>query len=139
MNDLRTGQTSLNSRRGVRELGLLARLRREAGKSQRRLAEALCDVSGRDTATRHEVSRWERGGRVPTSWLPYLATVLNVPLDGLERVLANSLHDTVDAPGPSPQLMLSDLPPGQRSGKRTRPGEGSASKPPNISPPEHTR
>jgi transcriptional regulator with XRE-family HTH domain len=95
---------------GESEFGLhLARLRREAGKSQRRLAEALCDVSGRDTVTRHEVSRWERGGRVPTSWLPYLATVFNVPLDGLERVLANSLQNRSDAREPGPQLMLSDL------------------------------
>jgi transcriptional regulator with XRE-family HTH domain len=57
----------------------LAALRRESGKSQRRLAKLLCEVSGRDTVTRHEVSRWERGGRVPTSWLPDLATVLDAP------------------------------------------------------------
>jgi transcriptional regulator with XRE-family HTH domain len=68
----------------------LADIRRASGKSQRRLAESLCDVSGRITVTRHEVSRWERGERVPTSWLPYLATVLNVPLETLERVLANT-------------------------------------------------
>jgi tetratricopeptide (TPR) repeat protein len=55
------------------------------------------------------VSRWERGERVPTSWLPHLATVLSVPLDRLERVLANSMPDTGDAPEPSPQLALSDL------------------------------
>ncbi|GLY88609.1 helix-turn-helix domain-containing protein [Actinoallomurus iriomotensis] len=95
---------------GENEFGrYLARLRREAGKSQRRLAEALCDISGRDTVTRHEVSRWERGGRVPTSWLPHLATVLSVPLDRLERVLANSAHETDLMPEPSPQLVLSDL------------------------------
>jgi transcriptional regulator with XRE-family HTH domain len=87
----------------------LAALRRESGKSQRRLAELLCDVSGRDTVTRHEVSRWERGERVPTSWLPHLATVLGVPLDRLERVLANSLRDTGSDTEPSPQLTLSDL------------------------------
>jgi hypothetical protein len=59
--------------------------------------------------TRHEVSRWERGDRVPTSWLPHLATALGVPLDGLERVLARSARDTDGSPEPSPQLTLSDL------------------------------
>jgi transcriptional regulator with XRE-family HTH domain len=88
----------------------LSALRRESGKSQRRLAELLCDVSGRDTVTRHEVSRWERGERVPTSWLPYLATVLGVPLDRLERVLAGSIRrPSDDEPEPSAQLLLSDL------------------------------
>jgi transcriptional regulator with XRE-family HTH domain len=87
----------------------LAALRRESGKSQRRLAELLCEVSGRDTVTRHEVSRWERGEREPTSWLPHLATVLDVPLDRLERVLANSLRGASDEPEPSTQLTLSDL------------------------------
>jgi len=95
---------------GESEFGrYLARLRGKAGKSQRRLAEALCDVSGRGTVTRHEVSRWERGGRVPTSWLPHLATVLRVPLDRLERVLAASTRGTEGAPEPSAQLTLADL------------------------------
>jgi transcriptional regulator with XRE-family HTH domain len=95
---------------GESEFGrYLATLRREAGKSQRRLAEVLGDVSGRDTVTRHEVSRWERGRRVPTSWLPHLATALSVPLDRLERVLADSMRATDSAPEPGPQLTLSYL------------------------------
>jgi transcriptional regulator with XRE-family HTH domain len=87
----------------------LAMLRRETGKSQRRLAELLCEVSGRDTVTRHEVSRWERGERVPTSWLPNLAMVLGLPLDRLERVLATSIRDSNDISESSPQPTLSDL------------------------------
>jgi transcriptional regulator with XRE-family HTH domain len=63
----------------------LARLRREAGKSQRRLAEILCDLSGCPTVTRHEISRYERGERTPRYWLPYLAEALGVSLDELER------------------------------------------------------
>lgn len=63
----------------------LAHLRREAGKSQRRLAEILCELSGCPTVTRHEISRYERGERTPRFWLPYLAEVLGVSLDELER------------------------------------------------------
>lgn len=49
---------------------LLRRLRRARGFSQVRLAEKLCQVSGRTTVSRHEVSRWERGERAPDRfWL----------------------------------------------------------------------
>ncbi|MCO5972139.1 helix-turn-helix domain-containing protein [Actinoallomurus sp. WRP6H-15] len=63
----------------------LAHLRRRAGKSQRRLAEILCDLSGCPTVTRHEISRYERGRRTPRYWLPYLARALDVSLEELER------------------------------------------------------
>ncbi|MCO6009040.1 helix-turn-helix domain-containing protein [Actinoallomurus purpureus] len=63
----------------------LARLRRQAGKSQRRLAEILCDLSGCSTVTRHEIGRYERGERTPRYWLPYIAEALGVSLDELER------------------------------------------------------
>jgi transcriptional regulator with XRE-family HTH domain len=56
---------------------LIARRRRALGRSQRELAEALCWASGWPTVTRHEVSRWERGRRVPTArWRAFLAEVL---------------------------------------------------------------
>lgn len=61
-----TGMVSMSS--GSEFGRYLAALRRESGKSQRRLAEWLCEISGRDTVTRHGVSRWERGERVPTLW-----------------------------------------------------------------------
>lgn len=89
----------------------LARLRRESGKSQRRFAEALCEIGERETVTRHEVSRWERGARVPTSWLPHVAILLGVPLDRVERVLADSLRGAGDEPVPTRFLTLSDLVP----------------------------
>ncbi len=65
---------------------LVARLRAEQGISQLRLAERLCASAGLPTVTRHEVSRWEREDRVPsTFWLRWLAAVLEVPLPELER------------------------------------------------------
>ncbi|MFC9086265.1 helix-turn-helix domain-containing protein [Nocardiopsis dassonvillei] len=86
---------------------VLRELRSARGWSQARLAEALCDVSGRPTVTRHDVSRWERGKRVPRAWLPYLAEVLDVPRETLERA-------TVTEPEPFPvtETLASLLPPG---------------------------
>ncbi|WP_242614343.1 AAA family ATPase [Actinomadura roseirufa] len=66
----------------------LARLR--GTKSQSALAAELCDITGTDTVTRHEVSRWERGERIPDDWLPHLARVHNIPLTVLERMAADA-------------------------------------------------
>lgn len=69
---------------------LIARRRRELGKSQQRLADLLCAVSGHPTVTRHEVSRWERGARVPVGeTLCWLAQVLAIEMDTLEIAAAN--------------------------------------------------
>lgn len=62
----------------------LARLRRRRGLSQARLAELLCAASGVPTVSRNEVSRWERGRRVPARpWLAWLSQVLAAPLPSL--------------------------------------------------------
>ncbi|GAA1884772.1 helix-turn-helix domain-containing protein [Streptantibioticus ferralitis] len=66
----------------------LARLRRSTGKSQREFAELLCALSGVQTLTRNEVSRWERGERLPETWLPFIAQVAGMPLADLERAAA---------------------------------------------------
>lgn len=66
----------------------LARLRRDAHKSQRQLAAMLCAVSGTQSLTRNEISRWERGERIPESRLPFIAEVLGVPVGELERAAA---------------------------------------------------
>lgn len=66
----------------------LARLR--GSRSQRALAAQLCDLAGVDTITRHEVSRWERGLRIPDDWLPYLARAHNIALPVLERMAAQA-------------------------------------------------
>jgi transcriptional regulator with XRE-family HTH domain len=87
----------------------LARLRGDARKSQRQLASALCVISGTSSLTRHEISRWERGERVPDVWLPALATALGVPLDDLERAAAYARGETVPNGPPSPMETLSAL------------------------------
>ena len=66
----------------------LARLREDADLSQRKLAEHLCRTSGTTSVTRNEVSRWERGDRLPDTWLPSLAAAFAVPLEDLERAAA---------------------------------------------------
>ena len=68
---------------------LLARVRGEQGVTQLRLAARLCAASGQATVTRHEISRWEREDRIPSGyWLGWLAVVLDVPLEELERAAA---------------------------------------------------
>ncbi|MDG4805343.1 helix-turn-helix transcriptional regulator [Micromonospora sp. WMMD1120] len=68
---------------------LLARCRLARGWSQRRTAAELCTAAGVPTLSRHEVSRWERGRRVPGGfWLGWLAAVLGVPLVVLAEAAA---------------------------------------------------
>ncbi|MEW2294557.1 helix-turn-helix transcriptional regulator [Streptomyces sp. NPDC006743] len=86
----------------------LASLRRDAGLSQRSLALRLCAVAGITTLTRNEVSRWERGGRIPDAWLPPLAQVLGVPLHELEQAAAYARGDT-HAALPGVAATLADL------------------------------
>lgn len=84
----------------------LAQLRRDARRSQRQLAELLCRISGTASVTRNEVSRWERGERVPDVWLPALAVALDVPLQTLERAATHARGDKVLAGSPSPAEAL---------------------------------
>ena len=98
---------------------MLRRLRTSRGWSQARVAAALCEASGHPTVTRNDVSRWERGKRVPRFWLPYLARVFDLPREQLELA-------TVTDPGPDAEDTLASLlPPGDavaplstRSGRR---------------------
>ncbi len=46
---------------------LLLRLRQEAGRTQEEQAEAINAVSGRDTMTRREISRYENFENIPTN------------------------------------------------------------------------
>jgi transcriptional regulator with XRE-family HTH domain len=80
----------------------LARLRRNAHKSQRQLAELLCAISGTSSVTRNEISRWERGERVPDVWLPALSHALDVPIIDLDRAAAYARGDTLPYGMPSP-------------------------------------
>jgi transcriptional regulator with XRE-family HTH domain len=81
---------------------LLARLRNGRGWSQLRLAETLCQVSGRVTVGRHEVSRWERGERVPGPfWLDALAVALGASLEELEAAVG-ATRERIPGPGAGP-------------------------------------
>ncbi|MCC2275976.1 helix-turn-helix domain-containing protein [Streptomyces sp. ET3-23] len=87
----------------------IARLRHEARLSQRQLADRLCTLSGLSTLTRNEVSRWERGGRVPNSWLPTLSRALGVPPDDLERAARYARGETLPVETLSPVETLRQL------------------------------
>lgn len=93
-------------------LGALIRtLRKSLGWSQSRLAAELCQVAKHATVTRENISRWESGKRTPGAWwLRHLATVLQVPLEVLERAGVDRRHffTTVVGGGIAP-LVASDL------------------------------
>ncbi|QCX76759.1 Helix-turn-helix domain protein [Streptomyces sp. YIM 121038] len=76
----------------------LAALRKRARLTQPQLAARLCVVSSTTTVTRSDVSRWERGKRVPDAWLPSLATALAVPLEELERAAAQARGEVAELP-----------------------------------------
>jgi transcriptional regulator with XRE-family HTH domain len=64
---------------------VICELRSGMGMSQGRLAGELNKVSGRITLTREDVSRWERGKRMPGPFrLPHLSIALQIPLAQLE-------------------------------------------------------
>ncbi|GAA2218914.1 helix-turn-helix transcriptional regulator [Streptomyces nogalater] len=92
-----------------REFGAcLSGLRRDSGRSQRQFAAVLCAVSGAQSITRNEVSRWERGKRIPDVWLPTFAQVLGVPLRELEQAAAYARGDA-QARLPGVAATLADL------------------------------
>ncbi|HVW42309.1 MAG TPA: helix-turn-helix transcriptional regulator [Amycolatopsis sp.] len=63
---------------------LIRSTRRERGLTQYDLAEALVEVSGNDSLGRDEVSRWERGKRVPGPyWQRWISSVLGIAPDRL--------------------------------------------------------
>ncbi|WP_405728677.1 helix-turn-helix domain-containing protein [Streptomyces sp. NBC_00028] len=65
---------------------LLLRLRKEAGRSQEEQADAINAVSGRDTVTRREISRYEKFETIPTSHtISHIAVACGVPFEELQR------------------------------------------------------
>ncbi|MEV0505279.1 helix-turn-helix transcriptional regulator, partial [Streptomyces spectabilis] len=80
----------------------LAALRRRIRLSQSQLAARLCAVSGTATVTRHDVSRWERGRRMPDAWLSSLAAVLGVPQGELEQAAARARGEAPELPDDHP-------------------------------------
>ncbi|MET7685654.1 helix-turn-helix transcriptional regulator [Streptomyces sp. NPDC005423] len=65
---------------------LLLRLRQDAGRTQEEQAEAINVVSGRDTVTRREISRYENFETIPTSHtIGHIAVACGVPFEELQR------------------------------------------------------
>ncbi|MEV0561572.1 helix-turn-helix transcriptional regulator [Dactylosporangium sp. NPDC050588] len=68
---------------------LITRRRHQLGLTQGDLADQLCARSGRPTFTRHEISRYERGLRIPTTpLLTAIADSLDLPMAVLRRTAA---------------------------------------------------
>ncbi|MEU6394831.1 transcriptional regulator [Streptomyces sp. NPDC046939] len=62
---------------------------------------------GDAAVTRTEVSRWERGRRVPEVWLPWLAQLLAVPLREMEQAAAYARgEEWARLPGPAVSAVL---------------------------------
>lgn len=76
-------------RKGENPFGqLIAARRRQLGLSQHDLAELLCEVTGRPTLTRHEISRYERGVRLPGRWvLAAMASSLDLTIAVLRQAV----------------------------------------------------
>ncbi len=72
----------------------------------------LCAVSGTQSLTRNEVSRWERGGRIPESWLPFIAETLRAPLGELERAAAYARGEMDGPPFGAAAVLCELIPPG---------------------------
>src|SRR5438034_3965049 len=65
---------------------VIRRVRRCHGMTQAALADRLADLSGNPSVSRDQVTRWERGGRVPSPyWRGWLAVALDVPSGQLDR------------------------------------------------------
>ena len=89
---------------------LIASIRRANGWSQGDLADALNQASGEVTLTRTEVSRWERGVRVPQRyWTKWIADVGGISLDRVQqcRTAAKALRGNA----PIPTLNLPEIVP----------------------------
>ncbi|AHH96329.1 hypothetical protein GCM10010174_76690 [Kutzneria viridogrisea] len=70
---------------------LIVHLRTEHGLTQYELAVQLAGVSDNDAITREEVSRWERGKRIPGPyWRGWLSEVLGYPKDKWESAAVNA-------------------------------------------------
>lgn len=64
---------------------MIRRTRNRLGYSQYEIAIELAKISGNDSLTREEVSRWERGKRIPGPyWRQWISRVLLVPPQDLD-------------------------------------------------------
>ncbi|TNC28507.1 helix-turn-helix domain-containing protein [Amycolatopsis alkalitolerans] len=72
---------------------LIRSTRREHGLTQHGLADTLASASGNGSLGRDEVSRWERGKRVPGPyWRGWLSDVLDIAPDRLHSSARAARH-----------------------------------------------
>ncbi|WP_352244159.1 helix-turn-helix transcriptional regulator [Lentzea sp. NBRC 105346] len=65
---------------------LIPQARRERGLTQEELARRLSEISRNDSITREDISRWERGKRIPGPyWRSWISKALEMPCDDVER------------------------------------------------------
>nr|WP_232376314.1 helix-turn-helix transcriptional regulator [Amycolatopsis aidingensis] len=77
---------------------LVLQHRRKHGLTQCTLADRLSTVSGNYSVTREEVSRWERGKRIPGPyWRSWLSLALELPRTDLEKAAAAQRHSRRNA------------------------------------------
>jgi transcriptional regulator with XRE-family HTH domain len=70
---------------------LLPERRRSRGLTQCDLAARLSEASGNDSVSREEVSRWERGKRIPGPyWRSWLSQALELPREDVEEWAAQA-------------------------------------------------
>lgn len=68
---------------------MLRELRSRHGLSQCDLAGQLNDASGNSSITREDISRWERGKRIPGPyWRKWLCAVLDLPQQDVDLAAA---------------------------------------------------
>ncbi|MBE1461218.1 helix-turn-helix domain-containing protein [Kibdelosporangium phytohabitans] len=84
---------------------LIPQLREQLGISQVTLARLLTETSGNPAVTRAEISRWERGKRIPGPyWRAWLSQVLDVSQDRLETAARSARNVRRSAGEPIPEL-----------------------------------
>jgi transcriptional regulator with XRE-family HTH domain len=68
---------------------LIRQLRHRRGLTQGGLAGRLANVSGNDGINRGQITRWERGKRIPSRyWRNWIGVALEIPVDRLDRAAA---------------------------------------------------
>ncbi|WP_205855766.1 helix-turn-helix domain-containing protein [Phytoactinopolyspora endophytica] len=80
---------------------MIRRVRILLGYSQYEIADLLVEISGNWSLTREEVSRWERGKRIPGPyWRGWISEVLRLPrgdVDAAAHIARNARKDVAAA------------------------------------------
>jgi transcriptional regulator with XRE-family HTH domain len=85
---------------------LIRQARIRSDLTQAALARRLATVSGNASVTRDQVTRWERGGRVPSPyWRQWMAVVLDIPAGQLDRAARCARAVRLLATEPAPEVV----------------------------------